>query len=319
MSGRPWLSVVLPTYNGAAYLRQTLDSIGAQGDDGLEVIVVDDGSTDETPAIARSYEDRLPLRLVVQDHGGNWVASTNAGLAMATGTFLSLLHQDDTWAPGRLAVLRAALGELADPRLVIHQVHFIDAAGRRVGRLRAPLAPRVAVPPAQMVEHLLVQNFISLPAALVRLDDVVGVGGLDEGLVYTADWDLWLKLAALGPSYYLPLPLASFRVHPAAQTTLLSGRSAEFNRQLDAVLERHLTLWRPEMGGADVERAARFSVGANVALGAALHGDVAVLGRLARDFARLGPAGGLRYLRDSRVVERTGARVRGRTWRPPIS
>src|SRR5579862_7885736 len=105
----PWLSVIMPTYNGAAYLAQTLESIECQADCTMEIIAVDDGSSDATLAILHNYSRRLPLRIIARSHIGNWVANTNFGLAKAQGHYVCFLHQDDLWLPGRLRVLRQLL------------------------------------------------------------------------------------------------------------------------------------------------------------------------------------------------------------------
>lgn len=98
---KPWLSVIVPTYNGAAYLAQTLASIECQVDGNIEVIAVDDGSSDATLAILNAYSSRLPIRTIRRGRIGNWVANTNFGLAEARGEYVSFLHQDDLWLPGR--------------------------------------------------------------------------------------------------------------------------------------------------------------------------------------------------------------------------
>src|SRR5437660_9050514 len=79
----PWLSVIMPTYNGAAYLGAALESVRAQGDADIEVIAVDDGSSDDTVGLLESYAGRLPLRVVRRERVGNWGANTNHGLTLA--------------------------------------------------------------------------------------------------------------------------------------------------------------------------------------------------------------------------------------------
>lgn len=105
----PWLSVILPTYNGAAYLPTALESVVAQGDRNIEVIAVDDGSSDQTLTILDSFANRLCLN-VIQRRIGNWVANTNLGLEHAQGEWACLLHQDDLWRPGRIRTLQDAVG-----------------------------------------------------------------------------------------------------------------------------------------------------------------------------------------------------------------
>jgi GT2 family glycosyltransferase len=312
----PWLSVVMPTFNGGTYLSTALDSILSQAEEGIEVIAVDDGSTDDTVPILRKYADRMPLKLVEQQRIGNWVVGTNRGIELATGEYVSFLHQDDAWMPGRLRLVKQGL-EAAAPSLFLHPVWFIDSIGKRVGRWTCPLPAEISLSPDLVTERLLVQNFISIPGTIFQRATALELGGLDEKLWYTADWDLWLRIARRGTTLYMAKTLAAFRVHQMAMTATRSTRLSEFRRQLETVLERHLAEWQAHRTTRKrVEAAARFSVEVNVALAALVHRRPTHLGRLGLRLLSLGPSGLVRYLRDSRIGERTAARLRtGMGWR----
>jgi GT2 family glycosyltransferase len=304
---KPWLSVVVPTFNGAAFLPAALEGIRRQGDLDLEVIAVDDGSSDATLAVLDSWASRLPLRVVRRDHTGSWVANSNHGLAQARADHVCFLHQDDLWLSDRLRVVKPLL--VGDPRtvLVLHASWFIGPDGRRLGRWRCPLPTRPGgLEPDRVVERLLVQNFIAMPAPIFRRDAAMRVGGMDERLWYTADWDLWLKLAGAGKTVYCPRALAAFRIHPQSQTVRRTTGAADLRRQLEIVLDRHLTAWK---GNVEVLRAARFSVEVNLALAARAHGQWPDWRALSRRGLALGLAGWHRYLRDSRLAERLRARL----------
>jgi GT2 family glycosyltransferase len=304
----PWLSVVMPTSNGGAFLAAALDSICAQpaGAD-LEIIAVDDGSEDLTLTILETYSSRLPLRVVQRQRTGNWVASTNHGLGVARGEYACLLHQDDLWLEGRLRALRAALHGAADVGLVVHPSWFIDLRGTRLGRWRCPLPPG-KVDPSLVLERLIVQNFLAVPAPIFRRELALRIGGMDESLWYTADWDFWLKLSRASTVLHHPEPLAAFRIHADSQTAQRSSRDGELRLQLETVLRRHLGA----AAGADRRLAsvAAFSVELNLALAGSLHRRPAPWRSLGARFLALGPAGWKRYLRDSRIAERVGARLR---------
>jgi GT2 family glycosyltransferase len=305
----PWLSAILPTYNGAAYLRAALESVRAQGDGGIEVIAVDDGSTDDTLVILEEYATLLPIRIERRQRVGNWVAGTNHGLSLARGKYACFLHQDDLWLEDRARVLRRALESGADATLVVHPSIFVDDRGRKLGIWRCPL-PAGTVPGQLVFERLIVQNFLAIPAALFRPELVIENGGMDESLWYTADWDLWLRLARMGPVLHEPRPLACFRVHGASQTSQRSRDEAALRGQLEAVLRRHLSA--AAAGNEHVAAAATFSADLNVALAGALHGRGFPWGRLLQKFLSLGPVGWQRFFRDSRITERVGARLRRR-------
>jgi len=303
----PWLSVVMPTYNGAAYLPDALESVAAQASRGVEVVVVDDGSTDDTVSIVESFEGRLPVTVVPETHRGNWVVMTNKGLHLARGRFVSFLHQDDMWMPGRIDAIQRELRRASGLGLLLHASWFIDERGKRLGRLRCPLPGDRTLPPEFVLERLLVQNFISIPSAVFPRELGLEVGGLDEDLWYTADWDFWLRLASRTTTRYIPRPLSGYRLHPGAQTSTRSVNSSEFREQHEAVLDRYLG-----PSNQRVKDAARLSIDMNVTLAAAAHGQRPRYSGLVRSFLALGPVGWWRYLHYSRVVERARARIRAR-------
>jgi hypothetical protein len=156
-----------------------------------------------------------------------------------------------------------------------------------------------------------VQNFVSMPAPVFRRQAALDCGGMKPHLWYTADWDLWLTLAARGPTIYCPQPLACFRIHGRSQTIQSSVSTARFRDQLEEVLGDHIRRWEEVHGVLPpaVRRAARFSVEMNTSLAACFHGHRRVLPRLLMHGLLLGPAASIRYLRDSRVVERVVSRL----------
>ena len=303
------LSVVMPTYNGERYVAAALESLLGQRDDAVELIVVDDGSTDGTVDLVDRLTRGTPTRLLRPGRLGNWVAASNLGLREARGEWCCFLHQDDLWLPGRLARVRAELPRTRGA-LLLHDARYVDPAGEPLGNWTCPL-PAGDVAPESFLERLLVQNFIAIPSPTFRRAAALEQGGLDEPLWFSADWDLWLRLGAAGPVRFLPEVLAAFRLHPESQTAARPVGTLEWGHQLDTVLERHLARW--SVAGArrrQVERAARASVAVNSTLAAAARGSPAAWGPLALKLLGLGPAGWTRFLRDSRLVERVGARLR---------
>jgi hypothetical protein len=312
----PWLSAIVPTYNGAPYLAQTLASIEQQADDQIEVIAVDDGSTDTTLAILQAHAGRLPLHIFPRRRVGNWVANSNFGLAQARGRYACFLHQDDLWLPGRLRTLKPLLMQEPEAVFFLHPSHYIDANGDSLGLWHSPLATG-RLERGEIIERLLVQNFIAVPAPLFSREAALRVGGMDEALWYSADWDFWLKLADLGPTVYHPRPLAAFRIHPLSQTAQGVARAGEMRRQIEVVLHRYLPRWEAaHPGRTEVGRAARLSVEVNYALAACAFGDRPNWLSLACRSVALGPEGWYRFFRDSRIVERVAAQFKARLVRP---
>ena len=305
------LSVVMTAYNAHRYLSTALDSIVRQADEGVEVIAVDDGSTDDTREILEGYRTKLDLKVVARPHTGNWIASMNHGLRLARGDFVGFLHHDDFWLEGRVAAVREALAREPDTDLLLHPSWFVDEWGNRLGVWRCALPEGSLLEPRRVVARLLVQNFIAVPAPLFRREAALKVGELNENLWHSADWDFWLRLAALGKTTYLARPLTAYRIHSTAVTWTGTDGAATYRWQMDAILTRHLRAWggRGPIGNT-VGRVAHFSVEANIRLAAFAHGKPSRLMGLAARFFMLGPMGWYLYLRDSRILERVSARMR---------
>jgi GT2 family glycosyltransferase len=313
----PWLSVIIPTYNGSSFLGHALDSIAIQHADDIEVIAVDDGSTDDTVAILEGYAAKLPLTVIQQGRIGNWVAGTNRGLQAASGRYASILHQDDLWLPGRLDAVRGELAGRSHDVLLVHPVWFLNQRGRFVGRWTCPLPTGEPIPSEAVMERLLVQNFVSIPGAAFPREVALAAGGMDEALWYTADWDLWLRLAGRIPTLYIQPTLGAVRLHGSSITTTETARLGEFREQHETVLRRHLETWSVNGRRRDrVRAAAEFSVDVNVTLAAMANRQPKSVSSLLGRWVRLGPAGWGRYLRNSRIHQRVGARLRaGLGWR----
>lgn len=310
---RPWLSVIMPTFNGARFIQRSLESVARAEEEGLECIVIDDGSSDGTRQMVSSYDGILRLRVEDGPRRGNWVASSNAGVQAATGEYVTFLHQDDEWLPGRLDMVKELVRQSADAVLYVHAARFLSGAGRDLGAWTLPMAdPRGVTDGPEFVERLLIQNFLCIGAPVFRRRQFLAAGGLNEDLWYTADWDLWLRLAATGMVAHDSRCLVGFRIHTESQTHTRSVEPLMFRRQMEQVFEAHLSDWA---GGAGrlarvVERAGRASIELNVALAALSHKSVPPFRPLIGAMVALGPESARRLARDSCLKQRVGARIR---------
>jgi hypothetical protein len=299
----------MPTYNGEKFIAAALESVRGQRSEEIELVIVDDGSTDHTLDIVRDFAHVLPIRLFTPGRIGNWVALSNLGLREATGDWACFLHQDDLWLPGRAARLWSVM-QSTKGSLIVHDAMFVGPDGQRLGPWTCPLKEG-EVAPDRFIERLLVQNFIAIPSPVFRRSSAIHSGGLDEGLWYSADWDFWLRLGSLGPVRFIAETLSAFRVHPASQTAARQVLPNEWEQQLTTVLSRHLGTW-PVTGrlNESVKRVAMASVAVNSFLSAASRGGQVRPSALLRELLPLGPSGWHRYLRDSRIVERVGSRLK---------
>jgi glycosyltransferase involved in cell wall biosynthesis len=307
---RPWLSAIVPCHNGERWLAAALQSVVDQKDGGIEVIVVDGSANDASLKIVDSFADKLLIRAQRRPDLLSWTAKTNFGVEQARGDRICMLHVDDLWLPTRCAELRRWLSTQSDGVMHLHPCYIIDESARRLGLWRCPLpAGESPVPGHMLIERLLVQNFIGIPAPTIRRDAYLSVGGLDNALWYTADWDLYLKLAAIGSAYYHSSPLACFRVHKNSLTISGSRDSVDFRNQHQAIVDRHADKLSPE-ARAEILPIAAASFDLNTALAAAMDGRFTQIGKVLVSILMLGPRGIQRYLYYSRIVDRAFPRLR---------
>ena len=191
MSVEPLISVVVPVHNGAAYLSDALGSIAAQGHRRLDIVVVDDGSTDESASIARSFEKVIYLH---QPNRGVATAR-NTGIEHASGEFIAFLDADDLWLPNYLEAQIEFVRE-HDCDLVCADAEVFSDSARNDKTYMESLMPEA--PPTGEVTFLgllsAAQSLIT-SGVVARRDPIMKVGMFDEALRNAQDFDLWLRLA----------------------------------------------------------------------------------------------------------------------------
>jgi glycosyltransferase involved in cell wall biosynthesis len=200
------VSVVIPTYNRRRLLLATLESVFTQTFRDYEVIVVDDGSPDDTAAALEPLVRAGRVRHVHQANAGPAVAR-NQGVREARGEFVAVLDDDDLWPPDKLEWQVEALRERPDAVLVYG---YMEAFGtERPWRWPPPDGPTGWVRDA-----FLAKNWIRSPGqTLIRASAIDAVGGFDPTLWSADDWDLYLRLAARGPFLYRHRHALSYRAH----------------------------------------------------------------------------------------------------------
>jgi glycosyltransferase involved in cell wall biosynthesis len=206
------VSVVIPTHNYARFIRRAVDSALAQSYPAVECVVVDDGSTDETPQVLAGYGERIrAIRTEQQGPAG----ARNAGIRGSRGELVAFLDADDCWRPLKLERQVEALE--SDPSLgaVGCAVVFVNAAGEETGRHTFPTPP-VPTDLRRQLQDLACRRLWvggSCSGALVRRRVLDDVGLFDESLKAAEDWDLWLRLAAKYPYRNLPDALVQITRH----------------------------------------------------------------------------------------------------------
>ncbi len=213
----PEISIAVPTYNSAWSLGDTIRSVLAQDFTDFELIVVDDGSTDDLEKTLRDFQGESRLRLVRQANAG-LAGARNRGLAEARAQLVAFLDADDIWHPAFLQRTRAAL-------LEDRAAPFAYAYSFRIDRQNRLLSmPGWTVPPRHDFEGLLAVNSVGNgSASLFRRAAVEQAGGFDPGLRARGaqgaeDWKLCLQLAAVAQPVLVPEPLVGYRLLPESMS-----------------------------------------------------------------------------------------------------
>jgi len=211
------ISVVIAAYNAAKYIRETLDSVLAQTYLPLEVIVVDDGSTDETAAIVRSYAGRV--RLLQQENRGE-PAARNVGIRNAQGDYIAFVDSDDLWMPEKLKLQTARLLEKKVVWVTCYADSFDDSSGRILSGYKKKLYE------GDILEKEFANPFIRSPTPVVKKTVFEEVGYFDEDkdALIGEDKNMWMRIAAHYPLGAVYQVLALKREHP---TSALSSTPTE--------------------------------------------------------------------------------------------
>lgn len=223
------VTLVTPTYNQAAYLAETLDSVLAQTHPALEYLVIDDGSSDDTPAVMARYADRLSA--LRQSNMGQ-AATLNMGWGMARGQYIGYLSSDDLLRPEAIARLAAVLDAQPDVVCVFPDSDLIDT--------RSQIIRRAVCRPFDLEQVVVSQECGIGPGALFRREAFEATGGWRTDMRLGPDREFWIRLAAFGRFEFVAESLARYRTHPEATSFRAASEevSHEFVRVLDEFYAR---------------------------------------------------------------------------------
>jgi glycosyltransferase involved in cell wall biosynthesis len=226
---RPTVSVVIPTYNAAELLPEAVESVLEQTYEDFEIIVVDDGSTDETPDVMGTYTE--DVRYIRKENGGS-ASARNRGIREARGEYVAFLDADDRWRSTKLEVQMRE--HAANPALAwsYSEAHLVDHETGEVLFRKSQTRPRYG---GDILRKLLRGNFVTPSTVLVERSVFDDVGTFDESSLHriSEDWDLWLRIAARHPIRYIEEPLVEMRQHTGRKTQTMD---------LDAALESRLAI-----------------------------------------------------------------------------
>ncbi len=228
-SGKPRFSVVVPCYNGQAYLEETLKTALAQTYPAIEIIVVNDGSTDRSREIACSMGPRVT---VVDQENRGLSGARNTGARHASGDWIAFLDADDLWIPEKLALQAEAI--MADPRLdiVYTDLYRLEADGS---------TPEVRVPPpAAVIERLWYETPI-LPSTVVARTQMLRAEPWDERVRLSEDWEYFNRISKRYVFGAVSVPTTYYRQHPESLSSKDWRWILESARQVSHLIQRDAT------------------------------------------------------------------------------
>ena len=201
----PLVSVIVPTYNYAHLIVETLESVASQSYPHWECIIVDDGSTDETSTVVQSFLGQHPEQhfIYIQTPNGGTSAAKNKGISLAKGSLIQFLDADDLLSPRKLEIQVQQM-EKKDLALVFSSSRFfriIDDRQVEEQRYPAGFLSTATLNGDDLLHQLTVNNKVTIGSPLVRKEILMEAGGFDASLLNNEDWILWFKIALVHPNF----------------------------------------------------------------------------------------------------------------------
>lgn len=213
----PTVSVVIATYNMGEYIAQAVRSVLAQETHNVEVVVVDDGSTDQTPLALSEFRDDRRVTVIRQSNRGQ-PAAKNVGWKAGRGQFVAFCDADDYWLPNKLALQLRVFQERPRLGVVYSKTTVLDANGE------FHQSPEQKQPSGSVLSELFFHNYVPFGTAVVRRSCLEEVGGFDESIPMGIDWDLWLRIARRWEFYGIPESTYVYRIWAGQMSHNWRGR-----------------------------------------------------------------------------------------------
>jgi glycosyltransferase involved in cell wall biosynthesis len=246
MEKQPLVSVIIPAYNSASYVAQAVDIALAQSYAPLEIIVVDDGSSDNTAEVLKPYEERIQF---VQQANHGPAHARNTAIRRARGELLAFLDADDQWLPEKLALQVPHF--LGNPKVgVVHSDWVV--LDMETGQRRPSTRPH-HLGVGNCYRRLFDDIYVNTPTAVVRRECLERVGMFDEELRVYEDYDLMIRIARHYEFAYLAQPLLIYRKHPHNTTRNQLNCVVGLWKTITKMVEADPSLWH-ELGKDAVTR-----------------------------------------------------------------
>lgn len=221
----PKVSVVIPIYNAEKFISETIESVMAQTCSDWEIIAVDDGSTDKTPEILRSYKKRLSkkMRVITQENSGLSI-TRNVAISAAKGGYVAFLDHDDLWVPEKLEKQVKLLDSNKELGMVYSDSYMIDEKG---DLKKDTFFGKIKPSRGNVFDKLFYVNFIPCLTVITRKEMLKKVGQFDPRYKISEDHDMFLRIAECYPVDFIEQPLAKYRLHGESASKNIEVQVAE--------------------------------------------------------------------------------------------
>ena len=239
----PFVSVCVPVYNGEQYLGKTISSLLTQDYENYEVVIIDNASTDSTPKIAKSFNDKK-LRYVRFEELVSFQDNWSRSFDVANGKYLSICHADDTYEPNFISTNTAFLDSHPHLSAVFSSVNLISSNGTKIGELNRPVSLPEELDARLLVHFCVDEGYFPLicPTFTVSKSVAEKCGRFDNSFRFAADMDYYFRLLKFGNIGFLNEHLMNYRQHPAQGSVNLNNTTdtqSEFFRILEVFCQHN--------------------------------------------------------------------------------
>ncbi|MBI2995188.1 MAG: glycosyltransferase [Candidatus Melainabacteria bacterium] len=216
----PKVSIIIPTYNRENFISETIESVLNQTFKDFEIVIINDGSTDNTKKKLEKFNTKIKL---INQANSERAVSRNNGVKNSNGEYIAFLDSDDLWEKDKLEKQVEILDKYKDMVLVYSQCSRINENGIKIKTAKRQLEGYSG----NIFEKLLLRNIISSPTPLVRRDFFEKTIGFQTQYVPYEDWEFWLRFSLFGKFYFIPERLARYRIHPEQSVKLATAQKIE--------------------------------------------------------------------------------------------
>jgi glycosyltransferase involved in cell wall biosynthesis len=214
MNYSPLVSVIIPAYNASAWITETISSVLEQDFNDYEIIVVNDGSTDETADVIASFGDKVKC---IHKKNGGQASARNAGIKIAKGKYIAFLDSDDLWIKEKLK-LQLELIKTSDVKWVYSDAIAFDNHNKKPLYKFSEISKQYN---GDILKSIFKSCFIPSPTPIIQstVFSEVGLFNENSSMRNREDWEMWIRIASIYPIALIPAPLAYYRVHSANSTS----------------------------------------------------------------------------------------------------